>query len=157
MRFAIQVQPLAFVGLLCSRATDGFQVTPITRKDASTTLWIAPQQLGSFETLEINSAETRNVLLEDLVSFNSERVEFTRAWDWQKQLLQEHVERLAKDETSQFLLTDDRITGEDRGLSKGGYDTIFMLEHEAVYTLVSTREECCREDFVHFAYQQDRI
>lgn len=144
MTFAIQ--SLLIFGLLSSRATNGLRVIPApVIRHTPTALGVAPQQLGSFETLHTNSIDTRRVVLEDLVSSNSERVEFTRAWDWQKQLLQEHVERLAKEEASQFLSSADSMQGENKGLLKGGYDTIFMLEHEAVYTLVREKDYCQEE------------
>jgi hypothetical protein len=105
-------------------------------------LHLAPQQLGSFETLELNTVASteRRVILEDLVSSNNERVKFEESWDWQKHLMQEHVDRIANTpEARPFLSDDDARDVNDEGiLVDGGFDTIFMLEHEAVYTLVGT-------------------
>jgi hypothetical protein len=105
-------------------------------------LQLAPQQLGSFETLDLStvSSTERRVIVEDLVSSNNERVKFEDSWDWQKHLMQEHVDRIANTPEAKSLLSDDhaRDVNDEGILVRGGFDTIFMLEHEAVYTLVGT-------------------
>ena len=113
-------------------------------------LCLAPQQLGSFETLgeeeyRANDQGRRNVVLEDLVSESSERVAFNEAWDWQKHVMQEHFTRLNNnqnnfntEDTTPFLSSEEQLqTWDNEGaLPPGGLDTFFILEHEAVYTLV---------------------
>ena len=104
-------------------------------------LHLAPQQLGSFETLEERLAKgdgRRKVVLEDLVSENSQRVEFNEAWDWQKHAMQEHVDRLTQNNEDTPFLSDEQSQKLDSEgtLARGGKDTFCMLEHEAVYTLV---------------------
>jgi len=108
---------------------------------------LAPQQqLGSFEALDQSLAlqqGKRKVVLEDLVvvSMNSDDlVDFHKAWDWQKYVAQEHMNRLTETpERSSFLDPTTTISIDDEKeplLLPGGVDTIFMLEHSAVYTLV---------------------
>jgi hypothetical protein len=103
-------------------------------------LALAPQQLGSFETLEFTtvSLTERRVIVEDLVSSNKETVKFEESWDWQKHLLQEHVDRIANTPEATSFLSDEqaRDWNHEGILVPGGFDTIFLLEHEAVYTLV---------------------
>lgn len=82
-------------------------------------------------------------MLEDLVSERCEQVAFNEAWDWQKHVMQEHFTRLNtnqnnNEDTTPFLSTGEQIKRVDNegALAPGGLDTFFMLEHEAVYTLV---------------------
>ena len=112
----------------------GFQASCKAPSERSTHINLAPQQLGSFETLEATATD-RRVVLEDLTK--AERVDFEKAWEWQKYLMQQHVDRLAgeKDRT-QFLASDWKVPT-DEALVNGGLDTIFFLEHNPVYTLVS--------------------
>eukprot|EP00980_Cylindrotheca_fusiformis_P006616 scaffold1390_cov138-Cylindrotheca_fusiformis.AAC.19 len=108
----------------------------------TTELKIGPQQLGEFEVLAVdeNFKVSRKVALLDYSSPQSSPIPFHIAWDWQKQLLDRHVKRMmstTKDnsESSQFLLSP-REEEEVHGV-----DTVFMLEHDAVYTLGTGSDE----------------
>ena len=125
---------------------------PIQLAKTVTLLNLAPQQLGSFEGLqeftETKQKGKRKVICEDLVSANAQRVDFQESWDWQKQLMQEHFDRIAASASANSLETtttnflDENIAktidfmDSTAPLPSGGIDTIFMLEHEAIYTLV---------------------
>jgi lipoate-protein ligase B len=100
-----------------------------------TQLSIGPQQLGTFEVLEIaDSSFSRQVPLLDY-SNSLSLIPFTTAWDWQKALLNDHVERLSqKKSTSQFL---------QGGGDLSGLDTVIMLQHYPVYTLGTGSDEKC--------------
>ena len=100
-----------------------------------TTLFIGPQQLGKFEVLGIDeSATSRRVPLIDL-SNSPSPVSFTTAWDWQKDLLASHVERIADTDSTQTQFQSD-----DKG-DGYGIDTVIMLQHEPVYTLGTGSDE----------------
>jgi lipoyl(octanoyl) transferase len=106
----------------------------------ATQLKIGPQQLGEFEVLAFDSTirSNRNVALVDYSNHPSP-IPFTTAWDWQKHLLEGHVERMTRDanddddnNSSQFLQSPDRTRG---------VDTIIMLQHDPVYTLGTGSDE----------------
>lgn len=80
------------------------------------------QQLGEFESLNFSDGvkEDRTVKLFDLTA--SEPVHFHDGWEFQKNLLSKHLERLKKDE-------------ENRCSQFDGFDSIIMLQHMPVYTL----------------------
>ena len=139
---------------------------------------IAPQQLGSFEILdptEIPNPEQRKVILIDLVrptktdstngdtnssSSSSPQIDFETAWDWQKSILEQHVERLSPSKSasknneprageeggakdgigSQFLPSEDGIIIDGSAAIKG-IDTVIMLQHSPVYTLGTGSDE----------------
>ncbi|CAB9515519.1 lipoyltransferase 2, mitochondrial [Seminavis robusta] len=137
-------------GFLLDRNAAATSTTRTGYTTACTSLALAPQQLGSFETLELSSTtispSDRRVVLEDLVSADANnRVQFEESWDWQKHLLQEHADRIVNTpEVGPFLTTQDNGKNNEVGsssLTSGGLDTIFMLEHEAVYTLGTGSDE----------------
>ena len=141
---------------------------------------IAPQQLGSFEVLdptEIPNPEQRKVILIDLVrptktdstnddttssssSSSSPQIDFQTAWDWQKSILEQHVDRLTSSKSaskndeprsgeeggakdgigSQFLPSEDGIIIDGSAAIKG-IDTVIMLQHSPVYTLGTGSDE----------------
>jgi hypothetical protein len=108
------------------------------RKFQTKRLEIGPQQLGEFEPLcPSESKEERQVQLFDFAS-SGELVQFEDAWEFQKKLLEGHVERLAhqreKGPVSQFLC--DRVEFASTGL-----DTVVMLQHNPVYTLGTGSDE----------------
>jgi len=90
------------------------------------------QQLGFFEKLQMSSEEVRerNVVVENWVGQSASKLtRFEYAWDVQRQLLQDHVQRLDDPtRSSSFLTTVD-------GTGSSGVDRILMLEHQPVYTL----------------------
>jgi hypothetical protein len=67
---------------------------PVSRRIA-TQLKIGSQQLGEFDMLAFDSTirSKRNVALVDYSNYPS-LIPFTTAWDWQKHLLEGHVERM---------------------------------------------------------------
>jgi lipoyl(octanoyl) transferase len=85
---------------------------------------IAPQQLGSFEPLVSTGVPRRRVCsLMDWTAEDKERtVDFTTAWNVQKQLLKEHIASL--NETTNGAAVDRKTI-----------DTVVFLEHDPVYTL----------------------
>ena len=95
-------------------------------------LWLAPQQLGSFEELTSlqDRQKERKVALYDWSS--QDTVPFVAAWDLQKKLLNAHLERLSslanntesEDESNQFLADTPQ-----------GVDSVIFLQHDPVYTL----------------------
>jgi len=107
-----------------------------------------PQQLGRFERLENVNRDQRHVIVEDWTR-SSEFVPFQAAWDYQKHLLQGHLDRLqhnrhmakqAKDQHVQDLssfLSSPQVEqlDESSSLSLAGIDRILILEHTPVYTL----------------------
>jgi lipoyl(octanoyl) transferase len=86
---------------------------------------IAPQQLGSFEPLVSTGVSRRRVCrLKDWTAGHIERtVDFTTAWNVQKQLLKEHIDRL------------NERANDDAGADRQTIDTVIFLEHDPVYTL----------------------
>ena len=117
-------------------------------------LSLAPQQLGEFESLEFskdtefkgNSYEIRQVRLYDIVTNNEGNlIHFSKAWDFQKQLLQLQLDRIQSEMgnnqngaaplistqwlSSMAMRPDEADKVQFRG------DSIIMLEHEPVYTL----------------------
>lgn len=116
--------------LLFVLETTGLVVTTtkgISQSRRTTPLWLAPQQLGSFEELVSlqDHQEDRRVALHDWSS--SDTVPFVTAWEHQKTLVDAHLERLsAETEASQFILPDTP----DQGV-----DSILFLQHDPVYTL----------------------
>lgn len=144
-----------------------------------TRLNIAPQQLGTFESLQ-SEAESipkskRRVVLEDLLeavsggTTNTNTIDFETAWNWQKFLVQQHVQRLSQNDNdnhhhpvkSPFLVLppkddtdddddddDDQHWNQDIMSSssssfpiQGGIDTVFLLEHDPIYTLGTGSDE----------------
>jgi hypothetical protein len=99
-------------------------------------LFLGPQQLGEFEVLDItDSPASRRVPLLDYSATGSPIIPFETAWDWQKELLDNHVERLSREiPASQFLY-------ETKKINQSGLDTVIMLQHAPVYTLGTGSDE----------------
>jgi lipoyl(octanoyl) transferase len=97
---------------------------------------IAPQQLGSFEelVLEQGTPRLRRVRCCDYTvkEGGGAPIEYHAAWNLQKELLQSHLDRLARDNNNDDIGNED----DDASLKRGdGVDTILLLEHTPVYTL----------------------
>lgn len=94
---------------------------------------ISKQQLGSFEALDISTITdepwNRRALLLDYTQDPDCRIDFETAWDCQKEIMQQHVERIDDGSYNSFLGSD------------GGCDTVIMLQHEPVYTLGTGSDE----------------
>jgi len=90
-------------------------------------LFLAPQQLGSFQELIVSSEEQdeRRVALYDWSAH--ETIPFVAAWDFQKNIVDGHLERLSssQDSSCQFLTSQ----------SSHGKDCVLLLQHDPVYTL----------------------
>ena len=107
---------ILFAGL-CSAVTEGF--TYFSEKQRvmvrrGSWLSLVPQQLGSFESLAediLQRPQERKVILEDLVSKNSRLVNFHDSWDWQKHLMQEHVNRITKKPEERPFLSEEAARG----------------------------------------------
>lgn len=126
---------------------------------------IAPQQLGTFERLDYDTRRTgrsdRKVALLDFTSKGNAAgeeeeeedyyIDFEEAWDFQKDLLNQHVERLKHAETdggddnppSSFLSSNNFIMMDDNtgATTNVGCDTIIFLQHHPVYTLGTGSDE----------------
>jgi len=90
--------------------------------------WLAPQQLGSFEELTSlqEFQDERTVALLDWSAQGT--VPFVAAWDYQKKIVDGHLERLSAEDgsdVSQFLVSE----------SAEGVDSVIFLQHDPVYTL----------------------
>jgi lipoyl(octanoyl) transferase len=96
-------------------------------------LAVAPQQLGTFEILNISDpSSVRQVAVRDYSSLRPP-IPFTTAWDWQKCVLNDHLERLSREgPPNQFLGSE----GDECGV-----DTIILLQHAPVYTLGTGSDE----------------
>lgn len=117
---------------------------------------IAPQQLGTFETLETSIVEPtaqRRVVLHDWTTTAGRddvtTVLFETAWDVQKKLLQGHTERLLQQQlkgdgilASSFLgAGDNEDANRMTTTSRIGVDTVIFLEHRPIYTLGTGSDE----------------
>lgn len=96
--------------------------------------WVAPQQLGSFETLGIpnqnQELSTRRILLDKWIG---DPIDFKTGWDIQKDYLQQHIHRLGQS-TGETVIAPLH-NGFMSDLAYGGFDRVIMLEHKPVYTL----------------------
>lgn len=116
-------------------------VAPTTRLSSFRLDMIAPQQLGSFEMLDVSSSTNdRRILWEDWTtneddSTAARRVNFTTAWDIQKDYLQQHMDRLGKSIKMEGSAESSFLMHDDSGYKDRGIDRVVMLEHEPVYTL----------------------
>jgi lipoyl(octanoyl) transferase len=82
------------------------------------TLKLSPQQLGVFESIAVDDTSTRTVQLFDWSG--DDPISFNDGWDFQKELMTCHLERLKHtDSKHQF----------------DGFDSVVMLQHLPVYTL----------------------
>jgi len=133
---------------------------------------IAPQQLGSFETLlvpESSSRAERRVALQNWVAgaesdTATKIIDFHDAWKVQKDLLDGHLDRLLQQQqqqpeddgssSSSFWTDQDFSTTSTTTVAAAappGKDTVIFLEHAPVYTLGTGSDE----KFVKQQQQQD--
>ncbi|KAL3934750.1 MAG: hypothetical protein SGBAC_009593 [Bacillariaceae sp.] len=112
-----------------------------TTISSSSALFLGPQQLGSFEVLALDDSirSQRNAALIDYSS--APYIPFDTAWDWQKKILDGHVQRLKNseddDSSSQFLSPANN----DSSANTKGIDSVIMLQHEPVFTLGTGSDE----------------
>jgi lipoyl(octanoyl) transferase len=114
---------------------------------------ISEQQLGTFEVIEtIKLPSERRVALLDYTtettssSSSSMLIDFETAWGYQRQILDEQMERLAsirsnendRESLSSFLPT---IDSDEKSQNIGHRDTVIMLQHHPVYTLGTGSDE----------------
>lgn len=127
------LRPLILL-LACALLTNGFVAptkknTTRRRRSRNTTgLQISPQQLGTFEELALtNPHEGRRVVLRDWSMRNP--VPFTEAWDFQKTLVDAHLDRLSSssNDSCQFVTSSQS--------QQVGVDNVLFLQHNPVYTL----------------------
>jgi lipoyl(octanoyl) transferase len=132
---------------------------------SSSLLFLQPQQLGSFAPLAVSSVEIekRRVVLQNWLTASpipttitdavsqSPQIDFQDAWNVQKDLVQQHVDRLQRlDDASQedsssslssFLNdNDDPANGSNANIHRG-VDTVILLQHAPVYTLGTASDE----------------
>jgi lipoyl(octanoyl) transferase len=88
------------------------------------------QQLGSFEPLLQNNDE-RKVLLEDWIMMSSRLIPYQEAWNVQKDILEQHSERLQHGTTTSSFVVEDDASKK----THNGVDRVFFLQHAPVYTL----------------------
>jgi lipoyl(octanoyl) transferase len=124
-------------GLLVSRRRRRKQ----PQQPSTTLMMISKQQLGVFEVLETTGSSTdRRVALLDYTARNNDTtglpslIDFDTAWEYQKHILNQQIERLQLDDmtTSSFLPTIINMDDDDK---TNGHDAVIMLQHNPVYTL----------------------
>ena len=143
-------------------APSGALVPPLTQR------FLAPQQLGAFETLSDDiradrDKEERGVLLINYAGNprpHGPDIPFEIAWDWQKCRLERHLKRLQAIEQqngtkegwetgaigpfihpSLALGSDDGRNLDNALFPNLGLDTVYMLQHSPVYTLGTGSDE----------------
>ena len=118
--------------------------TTTTTTTTSTQLHLAPQQLGTFESLNV-SPEARKQRTVRVESYLEPHLDYQAGWDRQGELWQAHADRLleqqrrGKDDT-RTTTTTTTTTGTTTMTSSSlqqfdGYDTIVMVQHKPIYTL----------------------
>jgi lipoyl(octanoyl) transferase len=136
---------------------------------SSSLLFLQPQQLGSFEPLAVSPVEIekRRVVLQNWLTTSpittsidndtasqtqSPQIDFQDAWNVQKDLVQQHVDRLQRldDEsksqedlckTSSSLPSSFLHDNDDQTNVHCGVDTVILLQHAPVYTLGTASDE----------------
>ena len=96
---------------------------------------IAEQQLGSFEALLLDPKH-RRVACESYLD-DDELMSFEDAWRRQRSLLEQHVDRIKQDPSSNSFLLSETGTHS----KSSGYDRVLLLEHSPVYTLGTGSDE----------------
>lgn len=99
-----------------------FVLSRVKLSNSNGWLALSPQQLGTFETLSIIDPEEiscRRVKLYDWS--DSPPLAFQEGWDFQKNILAHHLERLKAESSDQYQFD--------------GYDCVILLQHRPVYTL----------------------
>jgi lipoyl(octanoyl) transferase len=121
---------------------------------SSSRLFLVPQQLGTFEVLDADTAARkidRRVVLENYSGdAASGGISFDKAWNCQKECLDQHVQRLKNEATDMpsastsgsYLpkLSSTLVSTNDNPVPLG-LDTVFMLQHSPVYTLGTGSDE----------------
>ena len=152
----------SFARSLFPRAPSGAVVPPLTQH------FLAPQQLGAFETLSDDVRADRDREERGVVLINyagklqppDPDIPFELAWDWQKCRLERHLNRLKAIEQQidptescdastigPFIPTSIPLdSGDGRNLDNTlypnlGLDTVYMLQHSPVYTLGTGSDE----------------
>ncbi|CAJ1936429.1 unnamed protein product [Cylindrotheca closterium] len=110
---------------------------------SSSAIFLGPQQLGSFEVLALDESiiSQRNVALVDYSSDEAPYVPFETAWDWQKDILEGHIERLTNTPEDSSSSTSIQFLSPTDSINVRGADTVIMLQHEPVYTLGTGSDE----------------
>ena len=147
------------LALVATRPSFFVSPTPKHQQPRSTTRrhhtlhhhYLAPQQLGEFEPIDLSDAndnadlqtrEQRRVWLYDFVTQTSPDQEtmmpYHEAWDLQKSLVEHQLSRIGKRPKdpplyNQFIPTS--VNGDKDVNSLLGCDSIIMLQHDPVYTL----------------------
>ena len=119
-----------------------------SHRSSSLLMMISKQQLGSFEVLEFmedKQKSNRKVMLLDYTQHqNDEYIDFEIAWDCQKDIQQQHIQRLqlSEKQEQQQQTSSSFIQGNEYDdNSNEGCDTIIMLQHNPVYTLGTGSDE----------------
>ena len=102
------------------------------RRHQISPLFLAPQQLGNFESLKVDAMAVPERVVR-LESYLDPLVPYSEGLARQQELWQFHSERLKEDPTSNAFGTGT------------GCDTVIMLQHEAVFTLGTASDE----SFIH--------
>ena len=116
-----------FIMCLAVTAVDSFLPGDGPRR--SLRLKLSPQQLGTFEKLTIDHDDSspRTVQLFDWSG--RDPVDFNDGWNFQKYLMSNHLNRLTGDHA-------DANQQQECELGQfGGFDSVVMLQHAAVFTL----------------------
>jgi lipoyl(octanoyl) transferase len=138
---------------------------PLSLSSSSSLLFLQPQQLGSFEALDVNPVDIskRRVVLQNWLTRSTTtstndpapQIDFNDAWNVQKDLVQQHVDRLQRlgsqesiSSSSSFssFLNDDKTENDNdihNSVHSGGVgtDTVILLQHAPVYTLGTASDE----------------
>lgn len=98
---------------------------------------IAPQQLGSFETLpRLDMIQRPSVRCRNFVGSSSSPVDFDQAWQLQRAILDEQLRFLAADGGAAKVKVQH-----DGQQSSSSRDELILLEHNPVYTLGTASDE----------------
>mmetsp|Transcript_1761 Transcript_1761/g.2459 ORF Transcript_1761/g.2459 Transcript_1761/m.2459 type:complete len:341 (+) Transcript_1761:145-1167(+) len=119
--------------------TEAFMISPDNLKSSRSmlqnsykkkiVLFLAPQQLGSFEELD-EPEEERIVTTYD---WSDDAIPFNDMWDFQKELVQRHLDYLSLPSSSS---TSSETSVSTSSLSSSsGLDSVILLQHTPVYTL----------------------
>jgi len=127
------ILPFVFLSMSVQFGTSFCTTFNFCEDARNTRLQLSPQQLGSFNKLDVKEdIEFRCVLWRDMLDQGP--VKYQLAWDLQKKLLADQVNRV--------VLKDNQIDPFwDGTVGKMGLDTIIVVEHEPVYTLGTASDE----------------
>jgi lipoyl(octanoyl) transferase len=115
---------LFLISFLATVSVNCFVPSFKRRTRSSFVVGLSPQQLGTFESLVVDhQIDTRTVELFDWSG--SDPITFQEGWDFQKDLLSSHLDRLKNQSP------DDC----DAATQFHGFDSVVMLQHSPIYTL----------------------